>query len=117
MRHMRLPCDNNTTYMYTRSIRMPHDALRPLLYLADSLLIKRGTPVLIFFHMDSASDYGGSLGTWCELFLFRFREILFRFSETIFRFCEIISRESEIISRESEIISRESEIKIIHNYM
>ena len=44
------------------------------------------------------------LRNWCELILFRFREIIFCFREIISRFREIISRFREIVSRVREII-------------
>ena len=62
------------------------------------------------WRQNTALCYGGSLRTWCELFLFRFREILSRFREILFRFREILSRFREIISRFREIISRFREI-------
>ena len=50
--------------------------------------------ILIMYH---SHIYGGSLRTWCELFLFRFREILSRFREIVFRFREIVFRFREIL--------------------
>ena len=63
----------------------------------------------LLHHGGHTETYGG----WCELFLFRFREIceiIFRESKIISCFREIISRFREIISRFRELLFRFREV-------
>ena len=122
-RHTSINCVNNCTFIFTR--HQPCLFLKALLVLrlpscsCDCvripgelwLLIRPNLHLKFSYRFPSCTNYGGSLRTWCELFLFRFSEILSRFRKIVFHFRKIVFRfrlfrESEILSRESEIISR-----------